>query len=163
MSVLKNISSSEANLFKQFLRYKIGDFVYYEKGKMPIEFPKYSEISLLLEIGLIQRTEVFTQIIPSQKINNPPFYYAPNKGYLGNHCEYVLFFDFPTDKTVITIPSIVFSKAGIEISQFVKHKINNEYLSLVSQFLKSQNLQLKKIKNIRTNKGLKTPKTEEVN
>lgn len=151
MSVLKNISSSEANLFNQLLTYKIGDFVYYEEGKIPREFPTYSEISLLLEIGLIQIRDVLTIIKRSQDVlseeafNLSPFF-APNKGYLGRYCGYILFFDFPPNKTTITIPSIVFSKAGREISQFVRHQIDDEYLSYISNFLKSKNLQLKKIK-----------------
>lgn len=151
MSVLKNINSSEANLFNQFLKYKIGDFVYYEEGKMPKDFPLYSEISLLLEIGLIQIRGVSTiikrsqDVLPEELINNTTFF-ANNKGYLGDYCGYMLFFDFPSDKTTIIIPSIVFSKAGMEISQFVKHQIDEEYLSYVESFFKSKNLQLKKIK-----------------
>lgn len=159
MSVLKNMSFLEANLFKQFLRYKVGDFVYYEEGKMPEEFPIYSKISLLLEVGVIQISGVLTKIdrsqnvLPKEAFNNPSFF-APNRGYLGNYCGYLLFFDFPPDKKIVTIPSIVLSKAGMEISQFVKHQINDEYLSCLSQFLKSKNLQLKKIKIPKTSKDL---------
>ena len=49
MSVLSKINSSEANLFNRFLKYKIGRFIYYKENKMPIGFPTFDEISLLLE------------------------------------------------------------------------------------------------------------------
>ena len=159
MSVLKNMSSVEANLFKQFLKYKIGDFVYYEEGKMPEEFPIYSKISLLSEIGLIQIRGVSTiiersqNVLPKEMFNYPQLF-VPNRGYLGIYCGYLLFFDFPPDKKIVTIPSIVLSKAGIEISQFVKYQINDEYLSCLSRFLKSKNLQLKKIKVSKTPKDI---------
>ncbi len=162
LSVLRNMHTSEAHLANQFLNYKIGDFIYYEEGKMPSNFPIYSKISLLLEIGLIQARGVFTIIERSENILSKPMifpFFAPNRGYLGHYCGYSLFFDFPPNETTIHIPSIVLSEAGKEISQFVEQQVDNEYLSYVSKFLKSKNLQLKRIKQPKffTVKDLKSP------
>ena len=55
MSILKNINSSEANLFRRFLKYNIDGIVYYQERKMPQGFPTFGEISLLLEIGLVKQ------------------------------------------------------------------------------------------------------------
>ncbi len=135
LSVLRNISSSEANLFNRFLNYKIERFVYYEENKMPSGFLSFDEISLLLEIGLVRQMNVSRIIRPSFK----------NIGVLGIYYDYFLYIPFKSKKTEIRIPCVWLSSAGIELSEFVKPERDHEYLSCLSQCLKANNLQLKAI------------------
>ena len=138
LSVLRNISSSEAILFNRFLKYKIGKFIYYEENKMPASFPTFDEISLLLEIGLVkQMINVVTIIkpqIPDIRV-----------GILGVYYDYLLFVHFKPKQTEVKIPSVFLSNAGIELSHFVNHQRDSVYLSCLSTFLKSRNLQLKAV------------------
>ena len=140
MSILKNITSSDANLFHRFLKYKINGFVYYQEGKMPQDFPTFDEISLLLEIGLVKQMINVVQIvrfIPIHQFGLDKF------GYIGEYYGYILFVHFNAKEREIKIPGAFLSTAGVELSHFVNHRRDNNYLSCLSKFLKSRNLQLK--------------------
>ena len=140
MSILNKINSSEALLFDRFLKYNIEGFVYYEENKMPTGFLTFDEISLLLEIGLVkQMSNIVTIIKP--KILRPNI----RVSILGVYYDYLLFVYFQPEQTEVRIPSVRLSKAGIELSQFVNHQKDNAYLSCLSKFLKSKNLQLKAV------------------
>ena len=138
MSILKKINSSEALLFNRFLKYKIQNFIYYEGNKMPIGFPTFNEISDLLEIGLINQMNNVAVIVKPETLSS-----GIRIGILGIYYDYSLFVNFQSKQTEIQIPAITLSKAGIELSQFVNHQKDSAYLSCLSKFLKSQNLQLK--------------------
>ena len=103
---------------------------------MPKGFPTFDEISLLLEIGLVKQMSNVVMII--RPVMN-------NIGILGMYYGYLLYVSFKPGQKEIKIPSVCLSKAGIELSQFVNHERDNRYLSCLSQFLKSKNLQLKAI------------------
>ena len=148
LSVLRKINSSEANLFNRFLNYNIDSFVYYKENKMPKGFPTFSEISLLLEIGLVKQMSNVVRII--KPVMNPVVNIVLNPvmnniGVLGTYYGYLLYVSFKSEQKEIKIPSVFLSKAGIELSQFVNHERDNRYLSCLSQFLKSNNLQLKAV------------------
>ena len=144
MSVLNKINSSEASLFNRFLKYRIGDYVYYEENKMPSNFPLFDKISLLFEIGLVNQMNNIVTIIKS-KVISPHI----RVGVLGVYYDYLLFVNFQPEQTEVRIPSVRLSKAGVELSQFVNHQKDNAYLSCLSKFLKSKGLQLKSTPQIK--------------
>ena len=144
MSVLSKLSFSEAKLFQQTLKYNIDGKIFYQEGSMPKKFINFNKISILFESGLIK------------PINNIAMLIKPNiskgKGVIGSYYGCDLFVDFPDQKTEIKIPVIMLSKAGIELSQFIKYQPDNEYLHCLSQFLKSRGkFQLKKTKTYKKN------------
>ena len=139
MSLLSKINSSEAKLFDRFLRYKIGNFVYYQENKMPKDFLNFGEISTLLEIGLVKQMMNVAKIIYQVNVG------GENIGFIGQYYGYLLFTYLSPNVKEIKIPAVIFSKAGLELSQFVDHQIDKGYLSLLSAFLRSYNLQLKRV------------------
>ena len=139
MSTLSQINSSEARLFYKLLKYNISGRIYYEEGQMPKDFPSFDEISILFEAGLLKQVNDVAMCIKNQVS-------TPTTGIIGFYYGYKLSVDFPHQKTEIKIPAIFLSKAGQELSRFVQHSIDEEYLFCLSRFLKTRgNYHLQKI------------------
>jgi len=141
MSILKTINSSEAKLFERFSKYIISGFVYYQPSKMPDNFLTFSEMSLLTEIGLIHQVNHH----PALRTNPGIIIDNPDIGFLGYYCGYLLYVFWTPKKTSLSIPCVPLSKVAIELSRFVNQQKEKDdaYLSCLSRFIKSQNLQLK--------------------
>ena len=135
MSTLSDLSTEEAQLFKRLINFRLNtDYVYYEEHKMPKNFLTFGEISKLLDAGLIKHMQQTVKIYHPEKNNILGILY----------CHYNL--RVKIDNQTIHMPSVVFSKAGVEIGSFLESQYSVEYVNCIRNFFSTKGLKLEQFK-----------------
>jgi hypothetical protein len=141
LELIRNLSKYEADVFTKVANYAIrfGTTNYLFKGSDEELLSNnynisYSEIALLMEIGLIQNGDMIMHQILQRNTESQVVYTASN---------IIILAKIKANNATIQIPVYVFSSSGNELLKLIKSIIPFDYLTLFAKSIKNENVDIK--------------------
>ena len=141
LDILKNMTQKDAELFSTVMGYKVGTIIFSDIKTINDNYiPKYSDMTFLQEWGLIHTGSD----IQLKRINHM---------CLGSHGDYLVRLYIKLKDKTMYIPIYKLTHPAIEISSFLNHSTDFNYLKLVARFCKKKGCQLQVAKILKKEKG----------
>lgn len=139
LDVLRNITSEEAQLFEEIANYTLysGNYFIFNGASNKLEHfgIAYYKIAQLIEAGLIQSGSTVSH-----------HFYVQNGQTTTHYMSYgnlLIKIEQPISMADLSLPIYILSTMGREIYQLLKSEPNYEYLSLIAQYIKKKDKDLK--------------------
>ena len=129
LSILRNMSQGDAELFERIANFIIGDFVLHDDSTVEISgFPEYSEFLKLSHHNL-----VYIEANLHRSFEGSSAYYIEDCDILYRIMK------CGTEIYNLRIPSYGLTPSGEELYAFINCRKNDDYLGVLAEFLKKEN------------------------
>ena len=135
LSILRNMSQSEAKSFAGFMKFRISDYILVEFAQTVTNEPLDTHYLVMVDIGLAY----------SAMTAFPSITLSSNGTYDREHHGHILRIEGPprTEINPMELDTALLTPSGKELARFCEHEPNLEYLSCFARFLETQNCSLK--------------------
>ena len=137
LTILKNLTQKDAELFSKVANFIIKDFIFHEESTKNIHgFPTYNDFMKLSSYNLMH---IGANLV--KELENKSAYHIVDK----NICYRISINNTEqSDILNIYIPSYILTVMGKEIYGFLKTDKNTDYLNVFAHFLKEENAKLER-------------------